>query len=767
MRDPQFRIRNVQFAALGVVLAAFLVLGIVYSIVVPIFEKPDELPHYFVVRYLLEHRSLPVQDGSGQTLLEQEASQPPLYYILAALATSWVDTSDARELVWLNPQRNIGHPGDPGNKNLIVHTDRERWPYRGTTLAVHVARWLSLLFGAGTVVMTYAIGRQMFPARPLLPLGAAAVSAFIPQFLFISSSVSNDSLITFLAALTLYQLLRVVNEAERGQFGHLARYHLPLGLTLGLAALTKLSGLALLGLSGLVLAWIAWRWRSWRYLLTSGLVVGGLAVAIAGWWYARNVRLYGDWTGLDAMFQVVGRRDDFASSAQALWGEFTGVRNSFWGLFGYFSIPLPEPIYRVLDALSVLGAVGLAACFFRRRRRRRQEGQWAAVSLGVLLLWVVMVVALLVRWTSLTPGSQGRLLFPALPPIALALTLGWSACLPRWRWRDAASVVVAAGLLLLSAVIPVGIIAPAYARPPLTSVEALPTDLSPIEVTFDQMIQLHGCQIVPSRLLPGDMLRVTCYWQALEPVTEDYFFYYHLLGRDRKPVGKEHGYPGSGSFPTSLWPADRVVATAEWLRVGEDTDAPVLGRLAVGVYDPETGRHLKPTNLQSQPLGLIFAGQVKIAASEAQIVEVSNPIRYSMGEVAMLVGYAAEPVAVAPGGALPVTLYWEVLAVPSEDYTVFVHLLDESGTLRGQGDGPPVRGDYPTSQWEPGEVIADEHVVTVRPDAPAGRYRLAVGLYRQGDGTRLPVQDADGVPQPDERVILLEEVWVSIEATGE
>ncbi len=754
-----------QKLALAAILILFLGLGVVYSVVVPIFEKPDELYHYFVIQHLLEHRSLPVQDGSDETLWAQEASQPPLYYALAALAASWIDTSDARELVWLNPQRNMGHPGDPGNKNVVVHTDREQWPYRGTTLAVHIARWLALLFGAGTVWATYHLVRHIFPARPALALGATAVNAFIPQFLFISSSASNDSLLALLAALTLLILVRMLNAQITGdepgsQCGHLPRCLLLLGFILGLAALTKLSGVALLGLSGLALAWIAWRRRSWRYLLTSGLVVGGLAAAIAGWWYARNVRLYGDITGLSAMLQVVGSREDFAANLSSLWGEIVGVRASFWGLFGWFSLPLPQSVYGVLDGLSGLAVTGLVIWFLRRRQAGRREGGEAVWAVGLSLIWVMAVIGLLIRWTALTPGSQGRLLFPALPAIVLALAVGWSAWLPR-RWRDAIPLAVAVGLLALSAAVPWWIIGPAYARPALLSPDNLPADLPRLEVTFGQAIRLHGCQVDRTRLLPGETLAATCYWQALEPVSKDYFVYHHLLGRDGEPVGKEHGYPGSGSFPTSLWPVGRVVAAVERVRVGEDVDAPTLGRLAVGVFDAATGEHLAPTDPQGRPLGLVIAGQVKIAAPQAQAVEVPNPVRYALGEAAALIGYAVEPAAAAPGAALRVILYWQATATPAEDYTVFVHLLDEGGSLRGQGDGPPMGGDYPTTLWEPGEIIADEHLVTVHADAPAGHYRLAIGLYRPADGVRLPVRDAAGEPQPDGRAFLPVEMAVT------
>ncbi|MCK4832124.1 MAG: phospholipid carrier-dependent glycosyltransferase, partial [Anaerolineales bacterium] len=451
--------------SLVLVLAAFLILGIIYSSSVPIFEKPDELFHYFFVQHLLDERSLPVMGGPGEHLWEQEGSQPPLYYTLAALVTSWVDTSDARELLWLNPQRNLGDPENPGNKNFTVHTDRETRPYRGTTLAVHIARWLSLLFGAGTVILIYVIVQQVFPARPLLALSAAAINAFIPQFLFISSSVSNDSLITFLAALTLLQLIRIAagtlarkkgNEPYRCGW----RACSALGITIGLAALTKLSGLALLGLSGLIFCWIAWRRRSWRILLTDGLIVGGVTAVIAGWWFVRNLQLYGSLDGIDLHLQAMGGRRELALTAESAWRELIGLRASFWGLFGWFGILMPEWVYQVIDLLTLVGVIGLA-----RRRNGRNWGQGTAIT----LLWLALVLISLLRWTTMVEGSQGRLLFPALPGIALLLALGWSNVLPaRWKsWRYAFPLGVAGGLFVLSAVVPSRIIAPAYARPQL------------------------------------------------------------------------------------------------------------------------------------------------------------------------------------------------------------------------------------------------------------------------------------------------------------
>jgi 4-amino-4-deoxy-L-arabinose transferase-like glycosyltransferase len=726
---------------LTAIMVLHVALGVLYSTSVPIFEKPDEPYHYFFIQHLVTERSLPVMDGPGEKLWQQEGTQPPLYYILAALLVSQVDDLDARDLYWVNPQRNIGNPGRPGNKNLIVHTANEQWPYQGAVLAIHVARWLSVAFGAMAVLVTFWLASTVFPKRPYLALGAAAVTAFIPQYLFISSSVSNDSLITLLSALALLQLVRLVN---RPQPRPIAAYS-SLGITLGLAALAKLSGLALLGLTGLVLAWLAWRGKSWRPLIQGGLIIGLLVIIIAGWWYLRNWQLYRDITGLAPHLTVMGGG---RPSIELTWGslrsELVGLRASFWGLFGWFGILMPGWVYIVLDLLTMLGGLGLVRWYARDRTTARR-------LVLIVISWCLLIGLSLVRWSLMTLGSQGRLLFPALPAITLVLALGWAELAPtRWaRAWEMAPLIVAAGLLLLAALVPGWLIRPVYALPEVMDVEELPSELSPIELRFGDELLLHGCQVGQDRVLAGQSLPVTCYWEALVPIDRDYFIYNHLLGRDLDPIGKETGYPGSGRFPTSLWPVSRIVASTEWISVEQDARTPTLGRVAVGVFDPDTEIALVPSTPSGQELELVITAEVKIASSEYEIDSIPNPILYTVGDLAALVGYET-----GLNDSPHVTLYWEVLGTTNADYTVFIHLLDGSGNLVGQGDGPPVNGDYPTVLWEPGELIVDEHLITTETQPLPGGYWIAVGLYHPGNDTRLPVASAAGVPQAHDRAIL-------------
>jgi len=56
----------------------------------------------------------------------------------------------------------------------------------------------------------------------------------------------------------------------------------------------------------------------------------------------------------------------------------------------------------------------------------------------------------------------------------------------------------------------------------------------------------------------------------------------------------------------------------------------------------------------------------------------------------------------------------------------------------GQSNNNPVCGYYPTSQWQPGQTIPDEHILNLKPDTTAGLYQLQVGLINPQTKQWLP-----------------------------
>ena len=87
------------------------------------------------------------------------------------------------------------------------------------------------------------------------------------------------------------------------------------------------------------------------------------------------------------------------------------------------------------------------------------------------------------------------------------------------------------------------------------------------------------------------------------------------------------------------------------------------------------------------------------------------------------------------------TVVWQALTPIRDDYSVFVHLVNEEGLTIAQADTMPGGGLLPTSQWTPGQTRAERYAVTI----PAAAYtpdrgRWVVGLYDHSTGQRLPVR---------------------------
>jgi hypothetical protein len=99
-----------------------------------------------------------------------------------------------------------------------------------------------------------------------------------------------------------------------------------------------------------------------------------------------------------------------------------------------------------------------------------------------------------------------------------------------------------------------------------------------------------------------------------------------------------------------------------------------------------------------------------------------------------------------------ILLYWQVDTPLPTDATVFIHLRAVDGFVRSQADGPPVSGHYPTSQWQPGEIIQDIH--SLPPEDFSQVDHMAIGLYDPATGERLPAFGPDGRQLADDAVLV-------------
>jgi hypothetical protein len=223
-----------QHRAISIVLAAFILVGLAYSLINPLHEATDELRHYRFVRHIVERRSLPVQGDVG---CSAQGHHPPLFYKLGAIATAWVETGgDVCYQPPLNPFWNYRYwEVGVDNKNQYLHGLGESFPWHGEALAAHIIRAVNVLIGAGVVWLTWAIARAIWPKRPSLALGATAFVAFNPMFAFMAGAINNDIMAAFSGAAIVLACVRLL----RDEGGLSLRWGVVLGRLSGMALMSK------------------------------------------------------------------------------------------------------------------------------------------------------------------------------------------------------------------------------------------------------------------------------------------------------------------------------------------------------------------------------------------------------------------------------------------------------------------------------------------------------------------------------------------------
>ncbi len=724
----------VERAAVSLILTLFLLTGLAYSLVVPPFETPDELFHYAFARHLAAGNGLPVQAAEKTGPWEQEGSQPPLYYSLVALVTAGIDQTGLADYAVRNPRANMGDPHRPGNKNFMLYSAQSA-PLRGVNLALHVGRWISLILGALTIFFTYLLARYAFPHDRWSRLLATSLAATIPQFIFISASLSNDSLITFTSAVALVCLAAL---RSRARSHHLQRRHwIGLGFILGLATLSKLQGLGLLPLTAAAILLNVRLKTAWRSVLEGALLVGLSVLIVAGWWYLRNVELYGDPFGTQNLLSVTGVRVE-PLTFQGLFGELRGLQMSFFGIFGWFSILLPPWTYTLFELLTVLAAVGALITWWQTLRYpslislRQQLGSVTGIS----ALWVLISLALLAYWISVAQGSQGRLLFPAISGLAVIAVVGlrfWAGFLPLVA-RIALGVAVPLGLWACSLYALAVLMPDSYGLDGMASVvDELPSDARPIGKMYGDGVELVAARLPDREAFAGERVPLTLYFRAHQKQTRDHELFIHLLDAAGEQIGNLTTQPGWGVRPLTLW--EPILLYEDDYLIPLDRASPALARVYVGFTDPSS------TALESEGLLPVRGGGPRI---ESRVIwtyyKRLDPLPVEFDTGISLVGFALgqgdaqlatqEVVEIDGAETIWVALRWEDEAGSDISYAASLRLyaagegrwvVQEDADLLRSGGAPA--GQSARTQYDKLMQLA------VPPDIPNGDYELRLTVY--------------------------------------
>ncbi len=489
-------------SVLAAILLVYLLLGAAFAILTPAWQAPDEPAHYNYVRYVAETGNFPVlhMGDYPHTYLEEiktagfppgmpidtiryEFHQPPLYYVLAAPVYGLAGDS-------LIAVRLFSVLLGAGIVLIAYGIARRIFPARpalalGTAaFAAFLPQHLATVSQVGNDVLAellfaavlYVLVGWVVAHPERRPQRAEAVVGGAP----VHPSTGGSEQTTVSRPPAQDASAEDLRHPEPGVVKHPERMGVAqqrtkskdawipwlLGLLLGLILITKTTAYIAVPLAGVVLLW---RWRRER---ATGAVIARdlLAVAlpaalIALPWYARNVWAYGwpDILGLRRHDEIVVgqmRTPEFIAQfgPAAYWrrtGEWTF--KSFWGVFGWMGVWLDSRFYLLVALLSgtALGGFALRVLPFLARRSVPAAAKCRAAW---LLSLSVLLSLLAYAWYNLTfLQHQGRYLFTALIPLALAYAWGWDAVL---RPRNA-RILTAALAVFAVALAAWGVIGPA------------------------------------------------------------------------------------------------------------------------------------------------------------------------------------------------------------------------------------------------------------------------------------------------------------------
>ncbi|MAT96071.1 MAG: hypothetical protein CL608_02925 [Anaerolineaceae bacterium] len=754
---------------IALILLGFVVLSFASSVINPLFEATDELRHYRFVQHIIQLKRLPVQ---GEVGCSAQGHHPPLFYTLGALTTFWIDTGRP---VCSQPEENpfwqyrYWEVGDD-NKNLYLHTAAEAFPWSGEALAAHIVRGLNVLIGAGVVYLTWLLGTALWPKRPSLALGATAFVAFNPMFVYMAGSINND----VIAALSGTAVLLASVKLVQSDTGLSRRWGIVLGALFGLALLSKFNLAAVALLIETAVTWVAWRKKQWRLWLEVNLLIAGLTLLLAGWWFVRNQILYGEPTGFQRLTELWGVRNPAESWGVAIF-ELPYTWTSLWGRFGYGQVPLPDSIYiglRWLVGIGLLGLVLRLGPLLSRfspspqpsPSREREPSSLpllggglgrgsSAVALLLLVLDVALFFAVVFNYLLVSPaGAMGRFFFPALPALALLTFYGLSAWLdlisppkpistPSAALRTSLqspvpflAIIVNLGMATLTIIAIFGYLADAFGRPETFAADtAVP---NPINAQFDSFAILRGYKLDSTTLQPGGYLTLDLYWEVIGQPPGNFLLFVHLIDQETGTlIAQRDTHPGLGSFPSSQWqPGDRFIDSIR-LHASETMYTPATVDLQIGLYAPgENGYRLGIAANDGTFLG------DALHLNEMTIAEVDNwrndgqsfpnLLNQNFFNDLRLTGYEYNQRVLAPGDSLEVTLYWEALRDAPPDYLVEVALCElpcpewQPALVTAVSLPPSV----PTNSWQEGQIVADSHILPLDATLAPGSYGIHVTL---------------------------------------
>ncbi|MCB0167671.1 MAG: hypothetical protein KDI79_25820 [Anaerolineae bacterium] len=424
---------------LYLLLALALVRGVMYAILIPPWQAPDEPGQFERAKAAL----------SAQEWVSTSANGPAWYDDLSQSLFTFP--------MWdfLDAERPTYKAGQPLSRYIILYNEAYEGQYgsRPTYAAIgwpimlapespivwqlYLVRLNTVLMSVIVIYLTYRLVETIFPHNRFLILGVPLLVLFNPQHTHLMSTVNNGNLAELLATATLYFVVR----------GLMRGFSWPVVLAMLACALVAMWAKATAYFLPFAIATIGlfylWRHRRrWYWLLPIFAVLAGLGYLFA----PERLRILSTW----AWQGIIGGRFQLDPVVPI------DLFRSFWAFPGWVSVALHPVWYWLWLFVCLLAVVGWGVFLVRQRHlifsdQTRPQLQ----ALTALAVATVVAVSVPLVWSAITNTivyRQGRSIYPVIVPISLFLVLGWYQFVPA-GWRKQALVTLAAALVLFDALV--------------------------------------------------------------------------------------------------------------------------------------------------------------------------------------------------------------------------------------------------------------------------------------------------------------------------
>ncbi len=362
-----------------ILLLLFITKGVLFSVLIPFFQGPDEAIHFAQMERWAEpqNKNWPIVLEKDYLKYLDAADIRTYHFPEEIIQTGYLTQFDEVKFQKENRQfftgTNIGQ-----NERKILEGNWKQYldiypPTTSDTWSLYyffgskiekvfseysvffrffTIRFFSVLLGAGIVALSYLIARKINFNSHISFLFASLV-AFQPMFSQTTTIISYDVAIIFSFSLFLYAVISFIKNAHWK--------HIPLVILSALLGFfSKGPGIVLIALLYPLFAWYAYQKLSiskikfFTWLVIATIAIMGLVFLVIPQSYLVSITNFTAQSKFSSPLESIGKYLDKTLTT----GELRDTTLSYWGQFGWLDNSIPEWSLDIIIFITIVGFIG-------------------------------------------------------------------------------------------------------------------------------------------------------------------------------------------------------------------------------------------------------------------------------------------------------------------------------------------------------------------------------------------------------------------------